>query len=257
MLKSSMQPAMSAEGYRIRRLDQDTELISAPNSSSVEPFPIRSWNEPLPIAVEGRPLPKSQVDKSETKSLARFYPPLLFLSTTLTGIFLFLYVTKPVIVEGVSEEGLVASKIVQQVSPQESVVEAVAQEELSPFPDAGMLTTQALPGFEAQQAEVISEPVLRQTVLSAEQIVEVESLSNELEKVSVSLSVFYPENLLSWNEESIFEAQILARDIELHLEKVREVQANGIDLLENWNRIISNSSPTSVLENKEVLGKIE
>ena len=63
---------MSAEGYRIRRLDNNTELISTPLDSKVEPFPTRSWNEPLPIAVQGRPLPKSETEKSETKSLTRF-----------------------------------------------------------------------------------------------------------------------------------------------------------------------------------------
>ena len=44
---------MSAEKYKIQRLEQGTELITPTLSSNVEPFPVKRWNEPLPIAVEG------------------------------------------------------------------------------------------------------------------------------------------------------------------------------------------------------------
>ena len=91
------------------------------------------------------------------------------------------------------------------------------------------------------------------TTLGVEQIVEVESLNGELEKFTVSLPVLYPENVLSWNEQSISEAQQLANNIEAHLEQVREVQANGVQLLEDWNRLVSKSVPKSVLPDNQVM----
>lgn len=237
---------MSAEGYRIRRLDQDTELITNPARSNVEPFPVRSWNEPLPIAVEGRPIPHPHTEKSEGKSLARFYPPLLLFSTTLTGIFLFLYLTKPVIVTGTPATEAPSEFAIPAPAAAVENVEPV-EEELSPWPEAEMLTSNTLPGFQPLTREVPEETNLIPTTLGVEQIVEVESLNGELEKFTVSLPVLYPENMLSWNQESISEAQVLAGDIEMHLEKVREIQANGVRLLEDWNRLVSKSVPNSVI----------
>ena len=99
---------MSAERYKIQRLDQGTEMITPNSSSNVEPFPLKRWNEPLPIAAEGKPLQNPGEEKTEAKSLTRFYPPLLFFSTSLTAVFLYLYMSKPVIVTG---EGASAPKI--------------------------------------------------------------------------------------------------------------------------------------------------
>lgn len=251
---------MSAEGYRIRRLDQGTELITTPPKTNVEPFPTKRWNEPLPIAVEGRPLPNANEEKPEAKSLGRFYPPLLFLSTTLTGVFLFLYMSKPVIVQ---EKGAANLVVAQEAAPATTVSEGVKEvplEELSPWPEtpeAAMLTSDSLPGFEPEIPAPSSGPSMLPTTLGVEQIVKVESLNGELEEFTVSLPVLYPENMLSWNEESIAEARVLAADIETHLEKVREVQANGVKLLENWNILVSKSVPKTVLPEEKALGLSE
>lgn len=246
---------MSAEGYRIRRLDQNTELISTPPASKVEPFPSKSWNEPLPIALEGRPLPPTESEKAETKSLTRFYPPLLLLSTTLTGVFLYLYLSKPVIIENPTMT-VVAPEVIVNEPAKALVEESPVVEELSPFPEAVMLGSNELPGFEVSEPEPSVEalPSLQQTILGVEQIVEVESLNGELEKLTVSLPVLYPEDMLSWSEESIAEARLLAKDIELYLSNVQAIQESGIQLLEDWNRIVFKTTPSSVLESNEALG---
>lgn len=252
MLKSSTQPDMSAEGYRIRRLDQSTELIDTKVSSKVEPFPVRRWNEPLPIAVEGRAIPHPNAEKPEVKTISRFYPPLLFFSTTLTGIFFFLYLTKPVLVEssGSAPSAPTAEVISESVVREEA---AVAEEELSPFPEEVMVPGEDLPGLQPLSIIKPDRPAMLATTLGVEQIVQVESLNGELEEFTISLPVLYPENMLSWNESSIVEAQRLAHEIEMHLEQVRSVQANGVKLLEDWNRLVSSSVPSEVLlEDKDL-----
>lgn len=247
---------MSAEGYRIRRLDNNTELISTPPNSNVEPFPTKSWNEPLPIAVQGRPLPQPEKEKGEAKSLTRFYPPLLLCSTMLTGVFLFLYLSKPVIVEGPSENSEAEAMLERSsmAAPVAAIEPLMEREELSPFPGVEDLTSNQLPGFEVAPAAVEMDSSLQQTILGVEQIVKVESLNGELEKFTVSLPVLYPEDMLSWSEESVAEAQLLASDIEMHIARVREIQEDSIRLLENWNQIVAKSTPTSVLETGEKLG---
>ena len=245
---------MSAEGYRIRKLDQETELITGPTTSNVEPFPVRRWNEPLPIAVEGRPLPHPSSEKTEAKSLTRFYPPLLFLSTALTGVFLFLYLSKPVIV---SEQPVLEPVApVAAVSTSENLENDPLLEELSPWPEADILTSNHLPGLSPLVKSELSEPSMLPTTLGVEQIVKVESLNGELEEFTVSLPVLYPENMLSWNTESIAAAQQLATDIEAHLKQVSAVQANGVKLLEDWNRLVSQSTPQSVIEENKAISLI-
>ena len=181
---------MSSEGYKIRRLDQNTELI-AKQPPSVEPFPTKTWHEPLPLAVEGRPLPRTETEKGEAKSLQRFYPPLLLFSTILTGVFLFLYLTKPVIVESPS----LAPAMMRTVASAEAgsdVGLTPAPVVLSPFPaEASMLSSNELPGFEVPQPTPVSDSPLQQTILGVEKIIEVESLNGEFEKFTVSLSVLY------------------------------------------------------------------
>ena len=121
------------------------------------------------------------------------------------------------------------------------------KEELSPWPEGEAYTANELPGLTPLRSEAVSAPDMITTTLGVEQIVEVASLNGELEKFTVSLPVLYPENVLSWNAESIAEAQLLASDIEAHLEQVRAVQANGLELLESWNHLVSKSVPKSVL----------
>lgn len=60
--------------------------------------------------------------------------------------------------------------------------------------------------------------------------------------------------MLSWSEESIAEARLLAKDIELYLSNVQAIQESGIQLLEDWNRIVFKTTPSSVLESNEALG---
>lgn len=249
---------MSAEGYRIQRLDQDTELITSPPRSNVDPFPARRWNEPLPIAVEGHPIAHPGATKQESKSLSRFYPPLLFLSTTLTGVFLFLYISKPVIVEA-GASGVEAQEASTVAIPVSLPAAEPVLEELSPWPEADLLISGQLPGLPPFQEEVAVEQSakLLSTTLGVEQIVKLESLNGELEEFTVSLPVLYPENLLSWNEESLVEARELSVAIEDHLASVREVQANGVRLLEDWNHLVSKSVPKAVLTEEKVLGLSE
>ena len=240
---------MSAERYKIQRLDQGTELITPTPSSNVEPFPVRSWNEPLPIAVEGRPLPKATEEKPETKSLTRFYPPLLFFSTTLTAVFLYLYLTKPVIIENTGPAAMVSNSENSDATQSVASIPAPAvKEELSPWPEeAAALIANELPGLTPMRSESSQTPEMIATTLGVEQIVEVASVNGELEKFKVSVPVLYPENVLSWNAESIAEAQQLATAIEAHLEQARAVQTNGVKLLESWNLLVSKSVPKSVL----------
>ena len=64
-----MQPDMSAKGYRIQRLDQNTELIAA--SNKVEPFPTKGWSDAHSLGLERHPLPIPNIESSEAKPLTR------------------------------------------------------------------------------------------------------------------------------------------------------------------------------------------
>ena len=163
--------------------------------------------------------------------------------------------SKPVIVEGTASNSLAAGApaLVDQPAP---AIAPLIPEELSPFP-SDPLTSNVLPGLEPALPIRGSESAMQQTILSVETILEVESVNGELEKSTVSVPVFYPENMLSWNEESVAEAQTLAKKIETHLERVRQIQADSVLLIEDWNRLMDKSKPSSVLETGAALGQAE
>lgn len=244
---------MNTEGYRIQKIDQMPEVINVGRNSNVAPFPVRRWQEPLPIAVEGVPLAPREEAPEVKKTVARFYPPLLFFSTLLTGAFLYLYLTKPVIVEApavLSKVGNAAAQTPQGMVPSPSQESALLPPvgDLMPFPDE-----MSLPGEgSSAQGDLHSderppEEAFSPTTLLAEQVVQVESLNGELEEYTVSLPVFYPEGMLSWSEGSQAEALRLTIEMEAHLDQVRELQASGLRLLEEWNGLVEASKPSPVL----------
>lgn len=243
---------MNTEGYRVQKIDQMPEVINVGRENNVAPFPVRRWQEPLPIAVEGVPLVPQEQTPEVKKTVSRFYPPLLFFSTLLTGAFLYLYITKPVILEApiaLNEapqpltglpQGLVPLTSQQAVLPPEG--------ELQPFPDEIALPGESPLAAQSSSAQDLpAEPELLPTTLLAEQVVQVESLNGELEEYTVSLPVLYPESLLLWSEDSQAEALRLTIEMEAHLEKVRELQASGLQLLEEWNGLVESSKPAQVL----------
>ena len=239
---------MSAERYKIQRLDQGTELITQTSSSNVEPFPVKRWNEPLPIAVEGRPLPKAAEEKPETKSLTRFYPPLLFFSTTLTAVFFYLYLSKPVIVESVGPAATVyETQKVDTLQLAETSPVVAEEEELSPWPEAEALIANELPGLQPLGSEATQSPNMIPTTLGVDKVVGMASLSGELEELSKSLPVLFPENTSSWSEESLDHAQKLVSEIEAHSEAARAIQKDGVELLEKWNLLMEKSGTKPLL----------
>lgn len=243
---------MNTEGYRVQKIDQMPEVINVGRESNVAPFPVRRWQEPLPISVEGVPLaPREELPEAK-KTVARFYPPLLVFSTLMTGAFLYLYLTKPVIVESADlPTGLATA------SAQGSPLPAVTQnpepspvEDLMPFPEENVLPGESLPAPVESPSEESLQLQLPTTLL-AEHVVQVESLNGELEEYTVSLPVFYPESVLGWSEDSQAKAVKLTFEMESHLEKVRELQASGLQLLEEWNTLVEAAKPAVVLSPNE------
>lgn len=239
---------MSTEGYRVQKIEKMPEIITVEGESNVSPFPVRHWEEPLPIAVEGRELPKREESHEAKNVVSRFYPPLLLSSLLLTGVFLYLYVTKPVIVE--SSPALPVAQPTLEEAEQIVAIQSEPEPEIAPFPEEN-----SLPGEEpifshaplvvASVEEEVFE--MEATSLLAEQMVQVESLNDELGEYTVSLPVLYPQGVSAWSEESIAEAGRLALEMEDHVEQVRSLQQNGLQLLEQWNALVEDSKPRAVL----------
>lgn len=239
---------MNTEGYRVQKIDQLPEVINVGRESNVAPFPVRRWQEPLPISVEGIPLSPPEEIPEAKKTVARFYPPLLVFSTLLTGAFFYLYLTKPVIVESAAQPTGMANAEAQATLMPAAIKVPVPSpvEDLMPFPEESALPGEPLPApLELASGESLQTQL--PTNLLAEHVVQIESLNGELEEYTVSLPVFYPEGLLGWSENSQAEAVRLTFEMEAHLEKVRELQAGGLQLLEEWNALVEASKPAAVL----------
>ncbi len=229
---------MNNTDYRIRKIDESTELIDGGLPPRQANLPARSWPSPQESLA-----PSPQKEDVSNKIFARFYPPLLLFSTLLTGLFLYLYVSKPVVVQEVVNETI--------IQPSELEKEQVAPvEELSPFPVEDLMPGDHLPSIVERLEPVRKDDGADQLIptrLGVEQVFELQGLNDEMEEYVISLPVMYPENLLAWNEESLLLATELVGEIEQHLHQVKDLQSNGVKLLERWNRLATDASPESVL----------
>lgn len=240
---------MNPDGYQIRRVNTATPSPGGEPMVAVDPFPAKRWTEPLPTT-GGIPL-DIHGEGASKRALARFYPPLLTLSMALTGVFCYLYITKPVVVEnGEGSAAPVASAVVHLPATPGGVGanEEVEESGLAPFPEGA-----ALPGDEVETIDTRRLPVpvvnrsLEPTNLRMQHIFMADTGAEQMERLELELPVLYECRTLSWDAESIEEARYLALQMSEHLKDVQIVRKNGEALMAQWKELLKRTMPTDVL----------
>ncbi|MEM9079748.1 MAG: hypothetical protein AAGC74_03545 [Verrucomicrobiota bacterium] len=181
----------------------------------------------------------------EKKGVEAFYPLLLGLSTILTGVFLWMYVTKPVVVRQMpesSQEEAGAMVMVKQDVNESSVAD------LQPWPEEDRLPGELSGAAElARVAPVLSQSMLEPTQLRMQHIFLVDSGESPHERVELEVPVYYESRTLAWTPERIQEARLLAGEMAAYLEAVRQVREQGESLAARWELLVSESMPLEVL----------
>ncbi len=185
--------------------------------------------------------PYSSSNRRATTS--RAYPWLLFASTAVAGLFCLLYITKPVIqtVPGIGPETSETAKTTPAAATPGLMQEKdhlPAQKTAAPAPrDAGVSAGATQSPFTA----------FEQTNLRVQHILTAETPGGHLAKIDLDVPVLYQSRNLRWTAAEVAEARGLLARLTDYQEKSRMLRAEGVELLDSWNRLIEHSIPTGIL----------
>lgn len=191
------------------------------------------------------------------------YPFLLLLSTGVAGLFCYLYLTKPVIVEAaapvspvavpvaVVEKPLVAAPAVVAPAP---APQAPAERPAAPASVALAPSSQKLPGdtvpAPAAPRKTIGKTaanVFEETNLRIQHVLIAEAPGGARNRLEFEVPVLYRSRNLRWSPAEVAQARELLGKLADYQEKNRTLRAEGIVLLDAWNHLISRSIPGGVL----------
>ncbi|MEO7099685.1 MAG: hypothetical protein ABI162_10015 [Luteolibacter sp.] len=182
-----------------------------------------------------------------TSPSQQIYPWLLCASTALAAVFCMMYITKPVIVTspGVSEISRLESKTPAKISPV-----ATPQTHASLMPSGDRL-----PGekdvIAASPRQALSPPqsgkIFEETNLRIQHILTAEAPGGHLARIDIDVPVLYQSRNLRWTPGEVAEARALLVRLGNYQEKSQILRAEGIELLDSWNRLIEHSIPNGEL----------
>jgi len=250
------------------------EPVMLASQSQDASAPVRSISDYMDgSGSSGRePLSAGQLDKA--------YPWLLAGSIALSMVLCWLYVTKPVIVEGeVSSES--HSGILAADDSANASAHGVRTGHMAGGGAALLPSDRALPGADdaarqrrgpapqkqdgsaAQTLRKISPAKLAKsradadgagftlgweaTNLKVQHILSVDSGSDELEKIVLNVPVLYETRTMRWSPGDIAKARGVMRGLMEYERKLNELRNEGHAILQDWNQLLQSTSPTVAL----------
>jgi hypothetical protein len=200
------------------------------------------------------PLTHSTAPASNRRSTAcpvqRAYPWLLAGSTALAAVFCGLYMTKPVIVTG-AQAGPAATA--NAPAPAFAAAAAPSPDADSLLPRSGVLpgdTSKPQPADPRRLASAQSGPenAYEPTNLQIQHVLKAQGPDGEdLGKIALEVPVLYRSRALRWTTEEVAQARDLMVRIGHYQEASRLLRDEGSSLLAEWNSLVGNSIPASVL----------
>ena len=184
----------------------------------------------------------------------RAYPWLLFFSTAVAALFCLLYINKPVIVPA---PAMIAPLPAAQASAAPAATDGAPSDAPS-RPDL-MPSASALPGetpvdprpLPADPRSAVPAPpsvsAFEETNLRVQHVLTAEAPGGQLDRIVLDVPVLYQSRNLRWTAEQVAEARGLLIRLMDYQEKSRELRAEGVGLLDAWNRLIEQSLPTTEL----------
>ena len=193
----------------------------------------------LPLSLD-RPTPSSVSTgnrRVSSPSVLRIYPLLLFTSTAIAGIFCFMYITKPFIQasQATSNPSFLKSLSFPSFSSTKTVPEEVKPAS-QVSNDAGISShsTPAPPAFE-------------KTNLRIQHNLTAEAPGGFQSKIDIDVPVLYQSRNLRWTSDEVAKARILLVQLANYQEKCRALRTEGSEILQSWNQLIEQSTPTAGL----------
>ncbi len=183
----------------------------------------------------------------------RAYPWLLVLSTAIAALFCLMYITKPVILTFPAPPAAVATL---PATPLKAAALKAAPAAAKPataglLPDASHLPGERSPGAANRPAPAPASPPMNsgyeETNLRIQHVLTAQAPGGHLARIDLEVPVLYQSRSLRWTPEEIATARSLLARLTDYQEKSQRLRAEGGDLLDAWNRLISRSLPATEL----------
>ena len=186
--------------------------------------------------------------KSQAGQIHRIYPWLLMASTLVAAFFCYLYMTKPLFLPAPEPTVLNPGSIPPSGSPSSLALGN------APGP-----ATDRLPGDPASNRPTPADPrtaafrksggngPYEETNLRVQHVLTAEAPGGEVNRISLDVPVLYRSRNLRWNQQDVAKARDLLTRLTDYQERSRALRAEGLTLLDAWNRLIDRSIPAAGL----------
>lgn len=204
----------------------------------------------LPTALPQANAPYSSSNrKSQVAQINRVYPWLLMGSTLVAGFFCYLYMTKPVFLP--APEPTVLNPGV--ISPSGPTPAAALGNSPGPssdrLPGDNLVTNRPTPVDPRNAAFRKSggDGIYEETNLRVQHVLTAEAPGGEVNRIVLNVPVLYKSRNLRWSQQDVAKARDLLTRLADYQERSRALRAEGITLLDAWNRLIDRSIPAAGL----------
>jgi len=180
--------------------------------------------------------------KTNTCSIQRLYPWLLFASTAISATFCLAYITKPVIFSS-------PSPATQSQTPKDFAANNRSSTDRTAaiVPDGNKLPgeDEKTPGTNGSNVTLASD--FEETNIRIQHVLDAEFPSGDVSRIIVDVPVLYRSRSLRWTQEETARARSLLDRLAVYQEQIRSLRGEGNGLLEEWNSLISESIPAAAL----------
>ncbi len=209
---------------------------------------------PAPHASDGQhpgdPRPATINRRSSTCQPCRVYPWLLVLSTAIAATFCLLYITKPVILSPLPPlQNLPAGPPPTRTPSPTTTARPALLPNASHLPGELLTTPARGPSDDSPRAPTSppATPAFEETNLRIQHILTAQAPTGPLARIDLDVPVLYQSRSLRWTPADIAEARNLLIRLMDYQEKSQRLRAEGGDLLDSWNHLLSRSLPATDL----------
>ncbi|MFD0894107.1 hypothetical protein KBB96_02805 [Luteolibacter ambystomatis] len=206
----------------------------------------------LPTALPQTGGPRSSSNRRNTASPGRgAYPWLLLASTVVSGVFCYLYITKPVILPAPAGPAAAAPAITPAVVRNSPLSTANPTD---PTLAAIGPASDRLPGDPAvgpTRAPLKSAPttgLYEESNFSVQHVVTAEAPNGVVKRLDFKVPVLYRSRNLLWTKREVATARELLGRLADYQEKTRALRAEGVALEDAWNQLMERSMPVVGLQ---------
>jgi len=213
--------------------------------------------------------PSSKNFKKSPPTIYKAYPWLLGISTCLSALFCWMYVTKPVIQTSELPKNERKEVLQSQEEPtSQNSSQKVVKKSANPKNVRSLLPgNDGLPGMKTSNGKSVAKSSLhdnkpvdpRQLLDSGDgtgwetsnsriqHILRAETSTGEVKKIVLNVPVLYQSRTMRWTPEDVQKARSILTRLLVYEKNLADIRREGDMLLSDWNRLLAKTVPAKVL----------